>query len=93
MRIKLDMDDMLSFSTLTHPQLGQHRALVIKVQGKTFSVWHSIDRLYLTPYSLNDKDYIREIDTMLVKSMEQMLTKIFTDACAAVPVGTELLKP
>ncbi len=87
MRLKLDPDDIHTFSTIQHPMLGTHRTLVVKINGKAFNVWRSIDGLEF--YS--GEGYMQEVDRMLVASMERMLTKVFVDACAAVPEGTELL--
>lgn len=94
MRIKLDLDDRLAFSTVTVPTLGlQQRTLIVKVGGKAFSVWHSLEPSQIWPWNgLSEPNrYMQEIDVALVAAMEQMLSKLLTDACAAVPEGTSLL--
>lgn len=92
MRIKLDYEDRLAFSTIGSPGLGQqqHRTLAIRTGGKNFAVWRTVEPIELA-YHAGDESYMREIDRMLVASMERMLTKLFTDAVAAVPEGAELL--
>lgn len=92
MRLKLDIDDGLRFSTLSNPTLGSYRTLMVKVNGKAFSVWMTMDE-HRALYLRDDRHYMEEVDAALVAAMEKMLTKLFNDACAAVPVGTELLKP
>lgn len=88
MRIRLDYDDGLAFSTVTW-QGVKYRALVVKIAGKAFNVWRTVEgrELYL-----DREDYMRMIDQSLVTAMESMFTNIFTDAIAAVPEGAELLK-
>lgn len=95
MRIKLDLEDRLAFATLSSPELAghglaaQYRCLVIKVGGKDFTVTRVLNGMDY--YHMHDGQYIQEIDRALVAAMEQMLSKLLTDACAAVPVGVDLL--
>lgn len=90
MRIKLEYEDGPVFSTVQYPS-GRYRAMMIKIDGKPFTTWRTIEarEFYL---SGSDQQYLEEIDKTLVASMERMLTKVFLDAVAAVPEGTELTK-
>jgi len=90
MRLKLDLEDCVRFSTLSHPTQGSYRCLQVKVNGKVFSVWQTMDE-YRALYLRDDMDYMAVMDAALVAAMEKMLSKILADACAAVPEGTDLL--
>jgi hypothetical protein len=87
MRIRLDFDDGPVFSTVRWLG-GRHRALVVKINGKPFSVWRTLEDYE----QYRGEDYMRAVDDALIAAMEQMFTNIFMDACAAIPDGTELLK-
>lgn len=96
MRIKLEYEDRLVFSTVIIPAPGlqlQQRTLVVKVGDKAFSVWCSIEPLEVWQWRGYGEPnrYLQEIDAALIAAMEQMLTKILADACAAVPEGANLL--
>lgn len=82
MRIKLDFEDYHYVTTFS--PLGEHRFLIVSVDGKPFGVHRQIEAFS----SERSKEYI---DRYLVEQMEVMLRKIFTDACAAIPEGTEIL--
>jgi hypothetical protein len=88
MRIRLEYDDDPVFATVGH-RTEQYRTLMVKINGKPFSAWVTLDIVYA--YRRDDPNYIREIDKSLVAAMERMLGKIFTEACAAVPEGTDLM--
>lgn len=90
MRIRLEWEDDPVFATMSHPQFGEYRALTVKINGKPFSVWVVLDVVYR--YRLNDSGYMKMIDDNLIATMERMFTKIFVDACAAIPDGTDLVK-
>jgi hypothetical protein len=85
-RLRLEYDDHPVFSTF-RGTLGEFRALAVRIKGKPFVMWRSIDRALHFP----DEEYMRAIDNDLVASMERVLTKVFLDACAAVPEGVDLL--
>jgi hypothetical protein len=89
MRIRLEYDDRPLFTTLTGP-LGQHRVLLIRVNGKRFTVWRMLrgDEFL---FARDDKLYLEEVDKALIASMEKLFEKMFLDACAAIPEGTDLL--
>jgi hypothetical protein len=98
MRIRLEYEDGPVFSTMSHPLPGtieEFRAMTVRINGKPFSVWRTVD-----PFETNramrgakhGEEYMRHVDEALIAAMEKMLTKIFEDACAAVEPGTELLK-
>jgi hypothetical protein len=82
MRIKLDLEDYRYVTTFS--TIGEHRFLIVNVDGKPFGVHRQIERFS----SEHQKEYI---DRYLVERMEVMLRKILTDACAAIPEGTEIL--
>lgn len=88
MRIKLEWEDGPVFASVKAPGLGQgdYRALTVKIHGKPFSVWVN----YITFFA-DDPSYMRSVDEQLVASMERMFARIFTDACAAIPEGTDLM--
>ena len=93
MRIKLEYDDGPVFSTLTHPIPGttdKLRCMIVKINGKPFSVWRTVDPVEIDHYRGRDSAY--EIDQALVAAMEKMFEKIFLDACAAIEPGTEWLR-
>jgi hypothetical protein len=96
MRIKLEYDDGPVFSTLTNPLLkGQEkfRTMMVRINGKPFSVWRTVDPLELEFRSIRGtQDYMKAVDEALVAAMEKMFTRIFEDAVAAIEPGTELLK-
>ena len=95
-RIRLEYDDRPVFSTLTRPDLGArgvpttYRTMMVRVGGRTFNVWRTVDQYEMYIDSVRE-DYINEIDRALVAAMEQMLTQVFVNACAAVPDGAQLL--
>jgi hypothetical protein len=87
-RIRLEYEDGPVFATLGGP-LGSYRTLLVKINGKPFTAWCVLDS---TGYmSIDHERYAKEIDKALVASMERMLGKVFLDACAAVPEGTDLM--
>jgi hypothetical protein len=88
MRLKLELEDRLTFSTVNHPTMGRYRTLMVKVGERTFNAWRTCDPVEIY---FSDERYMQEVDRQLVLAMEQMLGKIFREACAAVPVGVELL--
>jgi hypothetical protein len=90
MRLRLEFEDVVAFSTISGGPLGDYRALMVKINGKPFSVWRTLDvaNWYLLR---DDKHYVEEIDKALVAAMERMLEKVFMDACAAIPEGTDLM--
>jgi len=86
MRISLEYEDEPAFATVRHSKVGDYRVLLVKVNGKPFSTWANV-----APIFLGDRHYMEQIDRSLVAAMERMLKKVFTDACAAIPEGTDLL--
>lgn len=89
MRLKLEHDDNLTFGTFQH-SAGQYRTMMVTIGEKKFNVWRTVEP-HESAYHYGDESYMREIDRALVAAMEQMLTKLFTDACAAVKEGAQLL--
>ena len=84
MRIKLELEDF-RFAT-TRWAGGDTRWLQVVVGGKPFSVWVTLDRNDV----FRGLHYGEEVDKSLIAQMEYMLAKILTDACAAIPEGTQL---
>jgi hypothetical protein len=82
MRIKLEMGDYQYVTTIS--PLGEHRFLIIHVNGKPFGVHRTIDQFS----SQSTREFT---DRWLVEQMEKMLRKVFVDACAAIEPGTEIL--
>lgn len=82
MKIKLELEKFRYVTTFS--MLGEHRFLIVNVDGKTFGVHRQIERFS----SESTKEYI---DRYLVEQMEAMLRQIFVDACAAIEQGTEIL--
>jgi hypothetical protein len=96
MRIRLEYEDGPVFGTVrSGPMFGtvseptEYRALVVKIGGKPFTVWRRLD--IAARFLSDDKRYIEQIDRALVAAMERMFEKVFLDACAAVPEGTDLM--
>lgn len=87
MKIKLEYGDGPVFTTIHHPY-GASRTMLVKVGGKAFNVWRTVDPMEgeFSP------DYTNEVDRVLAAAMERMLTNLFLDACAAVQEGVDLLK-
>jgi len=93
MRIKLEYEDGPVFSTVLKMPgtLGgpvKYRAMMVKINGRPFTAWRDISEYEMYYHS---EGYMREVDNALAAAMEKMLTKVFLDACAAVPEGTDLL--
>jgi hypothetical protein len=86
MKIKLELEDF-RFATTRENAYGEARWLIVHIEGKPFCVWRQ-----LTPQGgfRNPKED-EYIDRLLIEKMELMLRKVFVDACAAIPPGTELL--
>jgi hypothetical protein len=82
MKIKLEFEDYKYVTTFS--SFGEHRFLIVRVDGKPFGVHRVIDKFS----SEATKQYI---DKYLVEQMEVMLRQIFVDACAAIEPGTEIL--
>lgn len=85
MRILLERDDA-TFTTFAGPN-GRCRALLVRVNGKPFFVTRS----YETFREQYDPEYSKHMDEILVGCMERVMTKVFNDACGAIPEGVELL--
>jgi hypothetical protein len=85
MKIKLELDDF-RFGTTRNEVTGEVRWLLVTIEGKPFLVWRRMDG-YRWPDPKRDESY----DRLLVEKMEFMLRKVFVDACAAIPPGTQLL--
>lgn len=83
MRIKLELEDF-RFAT-TYGQMDV-RWLVVRVGGKPFSVCRELE-----PRFIRSDASTEWLDRHLIKKMEIMLGQILTDACAAIPPGTEIL--
>jgi len=96
MRIRLEYDDGPVFSTVSHPIPGtmeNFRAMTVRINGKPFSVWRTVDPIEMDFHrTIGNKDYMEEVDRALIAAMEKMFEKILLDACAAIEPGTELLK-
>jgi hypothetical protein len=90
MRIRLEYEDGPVFGTFRGPLEDSYRAVLVKINGKPFTVWRTLNLTY--GYLMGDKRYIEEVDKALIASMERMLEKILFDACAAIPEGTNLLE-
>jgi hypothetical protein len=88
MRLRLEYDDDPVFATVGR-NTEIYRTLMVKINGKPFSVWVTLDIVY--ELRRDDPNYIREIDRSLVAAMERMFERIFTEACAAIPEGTNLM--
>jgi hypothetical protein len=88
MRLKLEYEDDPVFATVKYRK-SDYRALTLKINGKPFSVWVTLDLVY--QFRRDDPDYMREIDRSLVAAMERMLEKIFLDAVGAIPDGSDLM--
>lgn len=88
MRIRLDYEDNPVFTTITAPLIGKYRTLIVKINGKPFSAWRTINEY---EFFHNDERYIKQVDEMLIGVMERMFEKIFVDACGAIPEGKNLL--
>jgi hypothetical protein len=89
MRIRLEYDDGPVFSTVKMPIAGDYRALLVRINGKPFSVWRTLD--VAARFIGDEKRYMEEVDRLLVAAMERMFEKVFMDACAAIPEGTDLM--
>ena len=89
MRFRLEWEDDPVFATARNPLMGDYRALTVKINGKPFSVWVALD--VMNRYRVDDPDYMRMVDEQLIATMERMFAKVFIDACAAIPEGTDLL--
>jgi hypothetical protein len=87
MKLVLEYDDV-HFGIARSKNHGQYRYLMVTIDGKPFSVWRTVDSFEVE----RGEHYMRHIDEMLAAQMEIMLKKIFSDACAAIPEGTPLLK-
>jgi hypothetical protein len=87
MRIKLDLEDF-KFVDLWGPMNLKHRALVVHVEGRPFSVFRSITPDEMFRSSPEQMEYV---DRYLVQQMEVMLAQIMREACAAIPDGTKIL--
>jgi len=88
MRLRLEWEDDLAFATVQSSG-GDYRALTLKINGKPFSVWVTLDVVY--QFRRDDPNYIREIDKSLIAAMERMFEKVFFDAVGAIPAGTDLM--
>lgn len=89
LRLELEYDDRPVFSTFRTPMAGDYRALLVRINGKPFTAWRTLDIAY--NYLRDDERYVEEIDKALVAALERMLEKVFLDACAAIPEGTDLM--
>ena len=85
MKILLEPEDA-HFSTLSGPFV-RYRALLVKVNGKPFVTTRTVEN-FRESY---DDTFSKSVDLALIESMERMLTKVFNDACAAVPEGVDLM--
>lgn len=63
MRLKLEYEDDPVFATVKYRK-SDYRALTLKINGKPFSVWVTLDLVY--QFRRDDPDYMREIDRSLV---------------------------
>jgi hypothetical protein len=88
MRFKLEYEDDPVFATVRH-QGERYRSLLVKINGKPFSTWVHLDFVY--DLRCDDPNYMRAVDENLVAAMERMFERVFNDACAAVPEGTDLM--
>ena len=86
MKIKLELDDF-RFCTTRDITIGEIRWLVVRIDGKPFAVSR-----VMNPKVFRSKEEDEFFDRSLIELMEMMLRKVFVDACAAVPVGKNLLE-
>ena len=87
MKIILERDDV-TFSTLSGP-FARYRVLMVKVNGKPFVTTRTVENFRET----REDNFAKYVDHALIESMERMLTKVFNDACAAIPEGVDLMPP
>ena len=85
MKILLEHEDT-HFSTLSGP-FARYRVLMVRVNGKPFVTIRTVENFR----EFYDEDFSKSVDKLLVDSMEKMLSKVFNDACAAVPEGVDLM--
>lgn len=83
MKIYLEREDV-RFVTTSCPPLGDVRWVVVVVGKKQFYVHREIDPM---PAYMDADMARREVDKLLMREMEQMLTKMFREAAAAAPEG------
>jgi hypothetical protein len=84
MQLVLERKDV-RFTTTVDENLGKIRWMVVKIGGKLFNVRRQFDK-----YSFrfgDEQQFEEEIDKLLVKEMEYMLTKHLTAAAAAIANG------
>ena len=86
MKIQLELDDF-RFTTM-RSELGETRVLLVTIEGKPFAVYKQKNDEYRWPDPKRDEAF----DRLLIQIMERMLRKVFVDACAAIPDGTNLLE-
>jgi hypothetical protein len=83
MKIQLELEDF-RFVTTRDSFTGENRWLLVKISQREFFVKRNT--------SLGQSKQEEEwVDRFLVEKMEFMLRKVFVDACAATPLGTQLL--
>ena len=85
MKIILERDDA-TFSTLSGP-FARYRVFMVKVNGKPFVTSRTVENFSET----YDKNFSMSVDEALIDAMERMLTKVFNDACSAIPEGVDLM--
>jgi hypothetical protein len=88
MKLRIEWEDDPVFATVKYNG-SDYRALTLKIKGKPFSTWVTLDVVY--QYRRDDPNYMREIDRSLIGAMERMFEKIFMDAIGAIPDGTDLM--
>lgn len=77
------------FATTTW-QHGNIRWLVVNIGGKQFHVRREFTDDSVLYGSQYREKFMEYVDELLVKQMEHMLTKIFENACGAVPEGVDI---
>ena len=86
MKIELEREDA-TFSTLSGPY-GSYRALMVRIGGKPFVTTRTVESFHEA-----HPQYAKNVDEILIKAMERILTKILEKACLEVPEGVELINP